>query len=48
MGKHRRLFSDRQWRAMSGISAAYLVERIRGRGFPARILSDEELGERTA
>jgi hypothetical protein len=43
MGNRKRLFTDSEWEAMAGSSVTHIVERIRGRGFPARLIPDDEL-----
>jgi hypothetical protein len=43
MGRTRRLFTRGQWSAMAGIDAQTLLERIRGRGFRARIVPEDEV-----
>jgi len=43
MGNRKRLFTDNEWEAMAGSSVMHIVERIRGRGFPARLVPDDEL-----
>jgi hypothetical protein len=43
MGNTRRLFSRDQWSSMAGLDADGLLERIRARGFRARIVPDDEV-----
>jgi hypothetical protein len=42
MGNRKRLFSENEWSSMAGIQAKYLVEKIRARGFEARVVPEEE------
>jgi hypothetical protein len=43
MGNRKRLFSRNEWSGMVGIQAKYLLERIRARGFEARLVPAEEV-----
>jgi hypothetical protein len=43
MGNRTRLFSRNEWSALSGARASDVVSRLRGRGFMARIVPEDEV-----